>query len=85
MSAARQMVLDLGWPMAPTMTRAAFVTSESNRAPLAMIDAWESWPSGRLCLTGAADAGKTHLARIWLEAAGGRALRAETAFDPAAG
>jgi chromosomal replication initiation ATPase DnaA len=65
---ARQLRLSLRRP-AP-FSREAFVEGPSNGLAVAALDAWPSWPGRRLALFGPEGAGKTHLARIWLEQAG---------------
>ncbi len=78
MSAARQLTLDLG--RRPALGRAAYLVSPANAEAVAMVEDWPAWPAGRLALTGAAGAGKSHLARVWAEMAGARIL---PAADPA--
>lgn len=59
----RQLGLDLAPP--PALGRADFLTAAPNALALAMIEAPGGLPGGRLVLTGAEGAGKTHLASIW--------------------
>ena len=56
--------------------REDFMVSASNSTALALIDGWPDWPHGRLALTGPEGAGKSHLAAIWAEEAGGRIVAA---------
>lgn len=71
---ARQLTLEL-WPGA-AMGAGDFFVSTSNRDAHAMVTGG-AWPGGRLALTGARGSGKSHLARIWAEAAGAEVLAAE--------
>ncbi|QBF32840.1 DnaA ATPase domain-containing protein [Thalassococcus sp. S3] len=50
---------------APALAREDFFVSPCNAVAVAMIDAPQTWPSGKLALTGPAGSGKTHLAQIW--------------------
>lgn len=69
---ARQLGLGLTGPAA--YRREAFVRGPSNAHAAAEIDAWPSWRGGALVLVGPEGVGKTHLARIWIEAAQAVAL-----------
>ncbi|MCQ0971752.1 DnaA/Hda family protein [Paracoccus sp. TK19116] len=60
---SRQLVLDLDIP--PAQSRADWLVAGSNRDALAMLDAPESWPQGRLLLIGPEGAGKSHVAAFW--------------------
>jgi chromosomal replication initiation ATPase DnaA len=71
----RQLVFDL--PAQENLTRADFVTSPANALALAAIDAWPTWPGGKLLLIGPQGAGKTHLAAIWAQATGAVTLAAD--------
>ena len=55
-------------PRREALGRDAFVVADANALAVAMIDAPAGWPSGRLVLTGAAGAGKTHLTHVWAAA-----------------
>jgi chromosomal replication initiation ATPase DnaA len=66
---ARQ--LRLGLRRAEPFSRDSFVEGPSNSEALAALDGWPGWPGRRLALFGPEGAGKTHLARIWLERTGG--------------
>lgn len=77
----RQLPLNLA--VRTALGRGDFLVSPSNAAALDMLDAWTSWPEGRLVLVGAAGAGKSHLAQVWARDAGARILDAE-ALSPAA-
>ena len=73
---ARQLALDLTIP--PALTRDDFLATPANRDALAMLDAPELWPGGRLLLVGGPGAGKSHLARFWAEENGAEIRRAAT-------
>ena len=75
----RQLTFDLG--ARPARGRGDFFVSEANAAAVAMIDAPERWPDGRLLLTGPEGAGKTHLAHVWAAGSDARFVTAED--DPA--
>lgn len=60
--------------------REDFLEGPSNRAALALVDAWPDWPGPAVVLVGPEGSGKSHLASIWSRMAGarfisGRALR----------
>ena len=69
-----QMILNL--PIRTAMGRADFLISASNAAAVAGLDAWQNWPLGKMILTGAEGAGKTHLAYIWAAQTGARIITA---------
>jgi chromosomal replication initiation ATPase DnaA len=58
----------------PTLDRESFIVSPGNAEALAAIDGWRDWPDPRLVLVGPANAGKSHLAAIWAEAAKARII-----------
>lgn len=60
---ALQLTFDLAGD--PAHTRADFLVAGANRLALAMLDAPEGWPQGRMLLIGEGGAGKTHLASFW--------------------
>ncbi len=66
---ARQLVFDL--PPQTAMGRDDFFASPANELALAQIGAPAGWPQGKLVLCGPAGSGKTHLAHLWAEDAGG--------------
>ena len=72
---ARQLTFDL--PVRTALGRGDFFVSAANTQALARISDWASWPLGKLALVGPEGAGKTHLAHVWAEAAGGRVLTAQ--------
>jgi len=58
------LTLDLTMP--PASSRDDFLITAANRDALAMLDAPEQWPQGRLLLIGGAGSGKSHLAGFWV-------------------
>ncbi len=76
MSVDRQLPLDLILPRRRARGRADFLVSGSNADALRMIDRWRDWPARRLALIGPAGAGKSHLAHVWMEAAGAETVSA---------
>lgn len=71
---ARQLGFDL--PSRTALGRDAFFVAPSNAMAAALIDGWESWPGGKLVLSGPPGSGKTHLAHVWAAAAGSTILPA---------
>jgi chromosomal replication initiation ATPase DnaA len=81
---ARQLRLSLKRPA--SYTRDEFVHGASNAEATKAVDAWPRWAGGCLALVGPASAGKTHLARAWVENAHAVVLdRAAPDIAPAAG
>lgn len=70
---ARQLTLDLAVP--PALSRSDFLVTPANAEAVAMLDAPELWPAGRMLLVGPDGAGKSHLAAFW--AAENGALRVQ--------
>lgn len=66
--------LGLGLTGRAAYRREEFVRGPSNNQAAAEIDAWPGWRGGALVLVGPESVGKTHLARIWAEAAGAVSL-----------
>ena len=60
-----QYVLDL--PYENALSRADFIAAPANEAALGWIERWPDWPAAALAIHGPAGAGKSHLARIWLD------------------
>ncbi|TNF57771.1 MAG: chromosomal replication initiator DnaA [Rhodobacteraceae bacterium] len=69
-----QLSFDL--PGRTARAREDFFVAPSNALAVAMIDLSDSWPSGKMVLTGEAGAGKTHLAHVWADRTGARILSA---------
>ncbi|MGB1035345.1 MAG: chromosomal replication initiator DnaA [Primorskyibacter sp.] len=59
-------------PRRDALGRDSFFVTTSNAAALAMIETPDSWPEGRLVLTGPAGSGKSHLAHVWVAQMGAR-------------
>ncbi len=70
----RQLALTL--PHAESFARDDFLAGPGNAAALALVDAWPDWPNSVVMLVGDAGAGKSHLASIWAERSGARAIAA---------
>ena len=69
-----QLVLPLG--ANNQMRREDFITAPGNQAALDFLDTYPAWPAPMAALYGAAASGKTHLARIWADAAGAHIIEA---------
>ncbi len=65
---AEQLSFDL--PAKTVLGRDDFFVSPANAMAVAMIDTPETWPDGKLALTGPAGAGKTHLTHVWADRCG---------------
>jgi chromosomal replication initiation ATPase DnaA len=63
-------------PHAESLTRDNFLEGPANEAGLALIDSWPDWPNRIMLLVGPEGSGKSHLASIWAEQAGARAISA---------
>lgn len=70
----RQLALAL--PHAESLSRDNFLEGPCNAQALALIDSWPDWPNRIMMLCGPEGSGKTHLATIWAEEAGARAISA---------
>lgn len=66
---ARQLVLDL--PVVPRLGAEDFLIGPSNAQAYAYLSAWPDWPAQLVHLEGPPGSGKSHLASIWAERAGG--------------
>jgi chromosomal replication initiation ATPase DnaA len=53
-----------------------FIVSESSRDAVAWIDRWPDWPAPGLVIVGPPASGKTHLAEVWRQRSGARAVAA---------
>lgn len=60
---ADQLVFD--WPTGVALGPSDFFVSEANAQAVSMLASPETWPEGKLVLTGPAGCGKSHLARIF--------------------
>lgn len=69
-----QLPFDLS--LAPRFGREDFLVSPSNAAAVETLDRWPTWPDRVLLLLGPEGAGKSHLAAVWAERAGGRRVEA---------
>jgi chromosomal replication initiation ATPase DnaA len=68
--------LTFALPHAESFTRDDFLEGPANAAGLALIDSWPDWPNRIMLLVGPEGSGKSHLAAIWAEQAGARAISA---------
>lgn len=69
---ARQLRLKLRRP--PAYERDGFAPGPSNGAARTALSAWPDWHGGTLVLVGPTGVGKTHLARLWTQAANAHEL-----------
>jgi chromosomal replication initiation ATPase DnaA len=58
----------------PASGRDDLVVSDPVSEAAAIIDRWPAWPSPVVVIVGPAGSGKTHLAEVWLKAAGALAI-----------
>lgn len=65
-------------PHAESLTRDNFLEGSANAQALALTDAWPDWPNRVMMLVGPEGSGKSHLASIWADEAGARAVAAHT-------
>lgn len=63
-------------PHAESFTRDDFLEGPANSAGVSLIDSWPDWPNRIMLLVGPEGSGKSHLAAIWAEQAGARAISA---------
>lgn len=68
----RQLALDLGHR--PALGRTDFLVAPGNAVAVEWIDRWPDWPGHGLALHGPAGAGKSHLASVFRERSGARAV-----------
>jgi chromosomal replication initiation ATPase DnaA len=76
---AEQLLLDL--PVRTALGRDEFYVSDANAAAVAGIEAWESWPHGKMVLVGPEASGKTHLAHVWAAMTGAQVVEARALAD----
>lgn len=65
---AQQLPLQLDWP--EDYSANAFVCGAANQVAYDMVMRWPDWPERTLAISGAAGAGKTHLAQVVAEKSG---------------
>ena len=72
------MANQLAFPFAPRSAfgRSDFIVAPCNEQAVAFIERWPEWPAHTAALHGPPGSGKTHLARIWQQAASARTLNA---------
>src|SRR5690242_5595394 len=68
----RQLPLALGFR--ERFGREDFLAGPSNAAALALVEHWPDWPARTVALIGPEGSGKSHLAAIWAERSGARAI-----------
>ena len=71
---SEQLIFDL--PRRTSLGREDYFVSPGNVDVIHQLDHWQDWPNGKLILSGAAGAGKTHLAHIWAADCGGQVVNA---------
>jgi chromosomal replication initiation ATPase DnaA len=54
--------------------QSSFIESACNAEARAALDAWATWPSGKLALVGPEGSGKSHLAAAWADRVGAEVL-----------
>jgi chromosomal replication initiation ATPase DnaA len=74
-----QLAFDL--PHRVALSRADFLTSDSNATAVGWIDRCRDWPSGTLALHGPAGCGKTHLVNLWCAENSGIGIAGEVLTD----
>lgn len=71
-----QLAFDL--PHRTARGREDFFVSATNAQALTALDAWRTWPGGKMVLIGPPAAGKTHLAHVWAANSGATVQAAMT-------
>jgi chromosomal replication initiation ATPase DnaA len=66
----RQLVFDLA--EAPSFDREDFLVTPANALAVRAVEDEAAWPGGKFALIGPPGSGKSHLARVWADAAGAR-------------
>jgi chromosomal replication initiation ATPase DnaA len=66
----------LALPHAESFSRDDFLEGPANAAALSLIESWPEWPNRVMLLAGPEGSGKSHLATIWAQRAGARAISA---------
>ena len=75
----RQLTLNL--PVRTALGRDDFFVSPANALAVAMLDAPDRWPQGKLLLIGPEGAGKSHLAAVWATGCAATTLHAPDLSD----
>lgn len=75
--------LPLAFAHDPATGRDDLLVSDPLAAAVSLVDAWPHWPSPVVVLTGPAGSGKSHLAAIWREKSGARAILPVAGSDAA--
>lgn len=70
----QQLSFDL--PAKVALGRDDYFVSPANALAVAMIDAPQNWPNGKLVVSGPEGAGKTHLVHVWAAQTGARIIKA---------
>jgi len=65
-----------------THDQANFIASPCNEEARAALDAWRSWPGGKLALVGPEGSGKSHLSAAWARRVGALVIGPETPAPP---
>lgn len=73
--------LTFDWPVGVSLGAADFFVSDANARAYAMVTAPDSWPEGKLVITGAESCGKSHLARVFQAQTGARLIHATELTD----
>ncbi|MDK3074949.1 DnaA/Hda family protein [Sedimentitalea sp. JM2-8] len=76
---AEQLSFDL--PARPALGRDDFFVSPANALAVAMIEYPDTWPGGKLVLSGPAGSGKTHLCHVWAAHTGARIVKASATTE----
>ena len=76
---AEQLGFDL--PVREALGREDFLVSPANAVALAMIEGWQSWPQGKMVLSGPEGSGKTHLSHVWANLSGAQIIAAVDLCD----
>ena len=71
---AQQLSFEL--PAKVALGRDDYFVSPANALAVAMIDAPQNWPGGKLVVSGPEGAGKTHLVHVWAVQTGARIVKA---------
>lgn len=68
--------LSFNLPSITALGREDFFVSPANATAVAVIEAWEDWPTRKLALVGPASSGKTHLVHVWATLANAQIISA---------